>query len=141
MRTKSDIEKTKFNMSLSSLERLNDLLKESNYYSRLAHKRDFIALKNWYVTLVAIYKEISTKLTPKETLIVVNVFHENTKISSIRRQVRKDYGIVHQIDYQAFTKAIVLFDKIELRLRKLADEHGMLIIMEDSSAHDPDAEW
>ena len=124
-----DKKQTKFNAALSSLERLHDLLRECNEYSRLCRINGFDVrmLAMWRDTIIAIYREIFPKLDKMEKDNVKRLLQKSKRFGSvniIKKTPEGSYSVVNPI---VFNKYWILYSRTEAYLRRVADEYGMLV--------------
>ena len=120
---------TEFNVAIASLQRLHELLKECNEYSRFSRvprpKPELLFL--WRDTIRAIYAEISPKLLSKEKKLLFNKFKEYGKLGSLFTVKKTEHGVVRDINIKVFVMKWEALHDIEISLRFLADGKGMLI--------------
>lgn len=121
---------TLFNIALKSLERLNDLFDECNYYSALCNFRGYHPeyLQAWKDKIAAIYREISPKLREidkKEIIDLSKKYSKIGKIIIIKKKPNESSSI--KIDEEKFHKKWNILHRLEEKLRKKADRKGMLV--------------
>lgn len=105
-------EESKFNSSFATLERMNQALKEANYWSSFV---DFEGMKLWLAALRSLHRELSPFMNKEEKDLL-----EKIKISSI---TRKKVLINYYYD---------LLDKYESALRDVHTSKGFGIKAEES---------
>ena len=131
---------TRFNAGLSSLERLHDLLKDCNEYSRLCgiSGNDCKMLEMWRVTIIAFYREISPKVKKIEKEAIKKLFSKSKTFGSIMIEQRTPDGIYKVVNPMIYQRYWMLYNKVETLLRKIADVRGMLIPDQTDDMFEPD---
>ena len=127
-------EQTQFNSSIASLERLDELLRECNKLSRLCYYEGYNIepLRQYKLTVLNLYKEISPKLETKETKRVNKIKQSYKTIKNITtKKFGRERNLIQEINIQQFNKHWMITNNLEILLRKLADTKGMLIIGKD----------
>lgn len=123
---------TEFNSSLSSLERLHELLIDSNESSKQAFTNPNINqriqyLKRWKYNTKAIYREISPKLTKTEKNTIKKQFKKYQEAQTIIKTKKTPEGKINILNTKGFRQQWNITHNIEIQLRKAADIRGMLI--------------
>ena len=128
MQTQENV-KALYNAGLPGVFRLNALLLECNKFSRLANVNGENPnyLRSWFTSIMALYREISPKLTTQEKNMIKEYFTKYNKIGKITKETRTKYGLKIILDKTAFNKHYLLNHEIETILRELADKKGLLI--------------
>lgn len=123
---------TEFNSSLTSLERLHELLIDSNESSKQAYtnqdtKTRIYWLTRWKYNTKAIYREISPKLNKKEKQNINNLYKKYQQATKIIMNKKTPQGAIKLLNPKGFIKQWNITHNIEITLRKAADKRGMLI--------------
>ena len=124
--------KTEFNASVASLERLNELLIDSNESSKLAYiassnKQKIFFLQRWKRNTMAIYRELSPKLKDKEVDFYEKLFRKIDSLPALIKIKKTPQGNVKELDTEAFKRTWQVVSMLEIKLRKAADIRGMLL--------------
>jgi hypothetical protein len=127
-------QKTAFNIAIASLMRVNNLLIEANYYSRLNQP------EIWRATLNALFREVYPKL--EETQIEGNKkkkikgFRDIiTEVSEAERKYANAQANNEEAVPRRYNELYKALDEYERALRKAMDKKGMLITNAEDAAH------
>lgn len=135
-------QETIFNSAAASLERLHELLVDSNKHSRacfmemegdsarLGYNGECLIF--WENTLKAIWREVSPKLTEAEMQKIQQEF-DIIKNLPITETFHNYKGTSTRINIQNFNQNWEQLHKIEMNLRRLADARGMLLPLKVSN--------
>lgn len=127
-------ETTVFNSSRACLERLHYILIECNHLSRLSkiNMNEPKYLKLWKETILTLYREISPKLNKKEKTNIRRAFNQYQKIKPLIITSKTPNGVIRTVSQLGFKQYWLLTDILERKLRRIADEKGMLLTNKDS---------
>lgn len=128
--------KSKYNISLTSLFAIRNILDECNTYSQASLvEHDVQHLQLWKGALFKFKKEVYPKLKETERLSIENYFRKYNKITHLITKVGDPDHAKPTINPKLYRYYWALNHKIELELRCFADKYNMLIVDED------DARW
>jgi len=124
-----DSQQTIFNAGIAALMRLDKQLQDCNEYSRLCNVNGpNLSMLNMYRnTVFNVFKEIGPKLDTKDENVVRSMFNAGMKLPSLYQEVRTKDGTVSEINLNSFNQHWHLYNNVEMKLRRYADERGMLI--------------
>ena len=125
----SEKRQTQFNAGIASLERIHNLLIKCNEYSTLSRVDglNMSYLKAWRLSILSLLRELSPKIEKKDMKTIYNMLKKSKEIGSILFVRRTDQGMTQHTNPLKFYKHWELLDRIETKLRKCADEKGILI--------------
>jgi len=134
--------KAKFNSGLLSLVRLHGLLEDCNNHSRSCFLMrneygveirgfNLVALVSYRGSVITVYDEVSSKLEDDERKKIREILKKGKKVGKIVQIVKTEEGDVSQINPSRFKKHWSIIHSVEIKLRRLADEKGLLIPDQD----------
>lgn len=129
---KKEKETTLFNISLQTLLSIRNLLDECNYYGRLCYRTDgsvnrYEALNMYKRTTDAVFNEISISLDEGEIKNYRQLCKKYRKLKDVTIIIRSPEGKRTEINPIGFQQHWSHTRKIDILLRKLANQHGMLL--------------
>ena len=124
-------EVTQFNCAIACLERIHDLLVECNNVSRRcffnesgSSSLECDSLIAWKMTLLTLFREISIKMLSAESSEIHQMVSEFDSIVILHNSGGNKGRL---ISVPSFNQAWEKLHNIELKLRKIADDRGMLL--------------
>lgn len=123
--------RTLFNSAQKTLDRLNDRFDECNHASdnSVVNGLNVVWLTKWHSILQSINREIHCKYKTrlKEIEKSKKLFSEYLQLHPLIVYVNTQYeGKLPLVNKKVFHQRMVKLDEIEIYLRKVADERGML---------------
>lgn len=124
-----DNTETQFNIAIQSLMRIHELLQCCHYHSKLsvADGADPRALSYWAQDVISLYREIYPKLNKVEINDLKQKFTSLNKIGEVVQTKKTAEGSMRIVDKDRFTAKYNTLSRIEITLRKYADNKGMLM--------------
>lgn len=132
---------SKFNAGIKSLERIDELIKDCNETSRMAYLNGYNIeyLKIWIMSIMALYREIASKLTSTERTEVKKLFLLFNRSGKLIITKRTPSGNKNFLDRAAFNRHYHIAHNLETKIRILADKKGILLPNKDEVDEAPDA--
>jgi len=120
---------TEFNAGFSSLERLHNTLEDCNQYKRLCFHNgyNYEMLKKYRFSVDTVFLEVSPKLNDTEDRAIEKLFSLLKKMRNVMEEEKGEDGSFININKNMFHKYYSIVRFIEKKLRRLADQKGMLI--------------
>ncbi len=120
---------TEWNSSLDGLKRLNKYLDLCNELSILSksERLNYKILQQWKLTILSVKREISTKMEKEDLTKINKTLKKYSKIKPIIQTKNTPQGKIKKIHIKNFNQYWNLNNQLETKLRKIADDKGMLI--------------
>jgi len=123
---------TEFNSSKATLERVDELIKESNQLAKLSKSLGTYAervayLETWKINASCLYTSVKVKMKSSNKMRGLNWIVKLDKMGNGLRKVRTRKGLVKTINIPYFKKVWFEVFLFHLWLREMANKHGMLM--------------
>lgn len=120
---------TEWNSSLDGLKRLNKYLDLCNELSILSKSEGYNhqTLQQWKLTILSVKREISSKMKKTDKEYINKTLKKYKHIKPIIENKNTRTGRIKMINTKNFNQYWNLNNELETKLRKIADNKGMLI--------------
>ena len=125
-----DVKETNWSSDFAALRRLNEELTLCNEFAKATRvKKTANSLELWIASIQACYREVDPKLTHTERQEFSKLWalFKSDRLQPLFIFKKTQLGRIKLLNKKGFNQRINLCHKLELKLRRLATMHGMLI--------------